>query len=181
MNNNITNTEEKAVSLWARKIEWDVDMDDVIAQLGKMSMMDISQTLSLSLANCVKMTPDEIKKAAQKCCKENPELKARVMNLPSEVELPDEFYNRDDVNCNDDVLGWFESEYGFLVSSFHPEREMSKERMKTLLDAMIDDHADSIASQAECINYLMDNCGFDIDDLMFFGYSHEDIYTAMGE
>lgn len=181
MNNNTTNTEEKAVSLWARKIKWSVNMSDVLAQLDKMSIMDISQTLSLPLAKCVKMTPAEIKEAAQKCCEKNPELRARIMNLPSEVKIPDEFYNRDNVNDDVDVLDWFEEEYSFLVSDFFPEREMSKERMRTLLDAMIDDHANSIASQAECIKYLMDNCGFSIDDLMFFGYSHDDICTAMGK
>ena len=100
----------------AKNIQWDIDMECVYNILDEMSAKEAAKALELPYDKYANMTDEEKDDWAYDFFSNRPDALLEFVDLPSEVELPK------DLTDEDDISDWLSDEYGFCHDGFELER-----------------------------------------------------------
>lgn len=92
----------------ATDILWDIDSEDIYAALDKMDVYKAAEVLGISTVRYALMTTEERHQAADNLSRFD---KEELMNLPSEVDIPDRI-------DEEEVSDWLSDEFGFCHQGF---------------------------------------------------------------
>lgn len=92
-----------------KNIKWDIDMEDILAVIDKMTVEKAAETLEIPLSIYVNMNTQEIHNYTWDMFDHNIEARADVINLPSESEIPEGV---------EDIADYLSDKYNFCVYSF---------------------------------------------------------------
>ena len=98
----------------AVNIDWDVDLDEAIEKLQSLSVESQAELFSCK-EWYLKATPDQRTGMAESYFNHCPAFVAELMELPDEVEIPDDLVE------DEDVTNWLSDTYGFCINGWDLE------------------------------------------------------------
>ena len=108
-------------TLWAKEIEWDIDITDILDRLDEMLCGAAADALEIPVRQYVNMTTAERHDYAYDYFRGRDEEKAGFMGLPTEVKIPDNI----DEDDYDAISDWLSDEYGFCHKKFAVGRKQT--------------------------------------------------------
>ena len=99
----------------AKNIHWDIDMECVCDILDEMSAKEAAKALELPYDTYANMTDEEKNDWVYDFFSNRPDALMEFVDLPSEVELPKNLTDEDDIS------DWLSDEYGFCHDGFELE------------------------------------------------------------
>lgn len=96
----------------ATNIQWDIDIEDAIEKLDRMTEKAAAKTLGLPLACYNNKTKEERHKYAYNHFKQNPTTLRIFMGLPKETGIPEGLTNEDEIS------DWLSDTYGYCHKGF---------------------------------------------------------------
>ena len=99
----------------AKNIRWDIDMEGVLESLDDLSLEEAAKLLKVPYEKYAKMSFDERDDFAEDYFRHNPGALLELVDLPVEVELPE------DLTDEEDISDWLSDEYGFCHDGFELE------------------------------------------------------------
>ena len=119
--------------LKAINIKWDVDMYDIYDRLDDMTAEEAAESLGISKRIYANMTTSERHDLAYETFYGYDNLVAEFMDLPTEVEIPEDLakkYEENEDGYAEDISDWLSDEYEFCNKGFNlvdTEKELELE------------------------------------------------------
>lgn len=107
-------------------IKWDVDIDDALEKLSEMSYEDAAAVLGFSARDYANMSTQEREGFAYDLWNGSPSSMWEFMELPAEVEVPDEVLNDYEEMGDEAITDWLSDEYGFCVENYDLSEDLEK-------------------------------------------------------
>ena len=96
----------------AYNIDWDISINEAIEMLDEMDYKNAAFVLGISSDTYANMTTEERHDYAYDLFHHCPGELEDFMDLPSEVELPEELIDEED------ITNWLSDEYGFCINGY---------------------------------------------------------------
>lgn len=105
----------------AINIDWDITIDEAIGAIDDLTSEEAASFLGVDKETYEKWTLNKRHDYAAEAIKRNAVDIEELFNLPSSVELPQEFVE-EDINAGY-VTDWLSDEYGFFINGYYVEKD----------------------------------------------------------
>jgi len=162
-------------ALWAKEIEWDIDIADILDRLDEMLYEAAAEALEIPAKQYASMTTAERHDYAYDYFRGQDEAKAGFMGLPTEAKIPDSIAEDD----YDAISDWLSDEYGFCHKKFTVGRkQIFTVRVQEVLRRDVTVEAENADDAEEKVRGMYSNEGIVLTSDDFIGEAEFTINPA---